>query len=100
MPNIGRKPKPRPGTRYGGGTRGGAGPPVSYGDADPALLHRVVCGVTNAGDAITFGRTSEGGAYYVGVLADGLLEKFYLDDRESLHDALLGIAEAGESLIQ
>jgi hypothetical protein len=73
---------------------------VSYGGQDPVLLRRVIAAVTGAGDAITFGRTAEGGAFYVGVLASGELEKFYLPSDEELVAELESIAEAGEALIQ
>ncbi len=100
MSNTRGKQKPATGSRYGGGVRGVPLTSVSYGDIDPSLLHRTVCAVTNAGDAITFGKTSEGGAYYVGVLAEGQLEKFYLDSLEDAQDCLRSISEAGEALIQ
>jgi hypothetical protein len=67
------------------------GPSVSYSDCDPGVLHGCIAAVTDAGDAVTFGRTSEGGAYYVGILSDGLLEKFYLGTCESLQEALRGM---------
>lgn len=85
--------------RYGGSTRGVPGPSVSYRDCPPELLHRAVTAVTGAGDAVTLGRTSEGGAYYVGVLADGQLEKFYLDSCEALEGCLQGLVDVGEALV-
>lgn len=87
------------GSRYGGSAKGSPGKSVSYGDIAPEVLHRAVVAVTSAGDAITFGRTSEGGAYYVGVLSDGQLEKWYEDGVDSVQDALVDIALAGEALI-
>ncbi len=99
MPSSRNSPKLKSGTRYGGGTHGGAGRTVSYGEIPGDLLHRVIIAVTGAGDAVTFGRTSERGAYYIGVLADGALERFYLDSCEAAQDALRDIAEAGEALI-
>ena len=64
------------------------GPAVSYGACPPDALHRCITAVTDAGDAVTFGLTSEGGAYYMGVLSEGLLEKFYLDSLQALQEAL------------
>lgn len=87
------------GSRYGGGLHGGAGHSVSYGEIPAELLHRAIVAVTGAGDAITFGRTSDRGAYYIGILADGTLERFYLDRSEDAQDALQRISEAGEALI-
>lgn len=76
------------GTKYGGGSDGAPHPPVSYSEIDAGALLGALIAITDAGDAITFGRTSEGGAYYVGVLAEGLLEKFYLGSRKDAEDAL------------
>jgi hypothetical protein len=90
----------KPGSRYGGGIHGGPRPPVSYGVVDAALLHSAITAVTNAGDAVTLGRTSEGGAYYVGVLAEGQLEKFYLDSLDDLSACLQQLVEVGNALIQ
>lgn len=73
---------------------------VSYSVFPPEVLQRCICAVTDAGDAITFGRTSEGGAYYVGVLSDGVLEKWYESGVDDMQNALVGIAEAGEALVQ
>lgn len=72
---------------------------VSYGPCPEALLHDCVVAITDAGDAVTFGRTSEGGAYYVGVLADGQLEKFYLADVDLLVECLQGLADIGHALV-
>jgi hypothetical protein len=88
------------GHRYGGTSAGVPGPAVSYRDADPQALQRTVSAVTSAGDAITFGRTSEGGAFYVGILSDGLLEKFYLGSPDELAECLESVAVAGESLVE
>ncbi len=85
--------------RYGGNAAGLPGPRVQYSEIDPKSLQRAVNAVSNAGDAITFGTTSEGGAYYVGVLSDGLLEKFYLGSVDELQECLESISLAGESLV-
>lgn len=88
-----------PGGRYGSHNQSRFGGGVSYSDADRDVLFRAVVAITGAGDAVTFGRTSDGGAYYVGTLSGGVLEKFYLDSPEALHNALSGLAETGEALI-
>lgn len=64
------------------------GKAVSYGDCDPKVLCNAVTAITSCGDAVTLGLTSEGGAYYVGVLCDGQLERFYLDSRDDLQECL------------
>ena len=87
-------------SRYGGTTRGAPGRRVSYSTVDPALVHRVVALVCDAGDAVTFGTTSEGGAYYVGVLSDGQLDKSYLDSLEALQERLTEISDIARALVQ
>lgn len=64
------------------------GASVSYSALDPKVLLSAVNAVTMAGDAITLGLTSEGGAYYVGILCDGTLERFYLDSLSALEECL------------
>ncbi len=99
MPASRNSPKLKSGSRYGGGSHGGVNHTVSYGEIPGDILHRVIIAVTGAGDAVTFGRTSERGAYYFGVLADGALERFYVDSAADAEKTLRGIAEAGEALI-
>lgn len=99
MPNSSKAARLATGHRYGSTGSGRIGRSVSYSDAAPELLQRAIVAVTTAGDAITFGRTSDGGAYYIGVLADGTLERWYLDASADLTDALEGISQAGEALI-
>jgi hypothetical protein len=65
---------------------------VSYSSIEASILHDAIVTVTDEGDAITFGRTSEGGAYYVGILSEGVLEKFYLDSSENATECLQGVA--------
>jgi hypothetical protein len=65
---------------------------VSYSEVDAGALLGALIAITDAGDAITFGRTSEGGAYYVGILAEGLLEKFYLGSCKDAEVALQRVA--------
>lgn len=79
------------GTKYGGGAHGSPNKAVSYSEVDAGALLNAIIAVTNAGDAVTLGLTSEGGAYYVGVLAEGLLEKFYLDSHGDAEECLRGL---------
>lgn len=97
MPNKQRGNGNARGSKYGGLSHGRPGRSVSYSDADNASLQDAITAVTNAGDALTFGKTSDGGAYYVGVLADGLLERFYLDSVDALTDTLVGLIAAAET---
>jgi hypothetical protein len=99
VPDNRHSPKSGSQGRYGAVFSGVSSGSVSYSEVEPTLLSRCVQAVTNAGDAITFGRTSDGGAYYVGVLADGKVDKRYLDSGESLEDLLRSLAVAAEALV-
>jgi hypothetical protein len=92
VPNTRSAAKPGRGHKYGGALGGVPGAGVSYGGVDAATLHDAITTVVDNGDAITFGRTSEGGAYYVGILCEGTLEKFYLDSGQDLESTLVAIA--------
>jgi hypothetical protein len=48
------------------------GPAVDWRDVDRDVIARAIADVVAAGDAITFSRTRDGGAYSVTVLSDGL----------------------------
>ncbi len=48
------------------------GDAVDWRDVDPGAIASAVANVVAAGDAITFSRTRDGGAYSVTVLCDGL----------------------------
>lgn len=95
-----RKAAPTRGHRYGGSAGGAIGRSVSWGDVEASVLHRAVVAVTGAGDALTFGRTSDGGGFYVGALADGQLERFYMGSVEDAVQQLAEIAAAGEALVE
>jgi hypothetical protein len=86
--------------RYGAVFSKPLGHGVSYSDVDPEVLFRCVNAVTLAGDAITFGRTSDGGAYYVGLLSGGVLHRSYLDSAGQLLARLRDISEAAEALVE
>lgn len=97
MPSRSPRSAGKPGTKYGGGTSGRPLGPVRYSEVPAELLRHAVDAVTSDGDAVTLGRTSEGGAYYVGVLSDGLLEKFYADSPDELATVLERLIEVAES---
>ena len=96
MPKAASRPTPRDGGKYYGVGHSGSGSVVSYGDADPETLRDVVRLVTDAGDAITFSKTSDGGAMSIGLIEDGLVTKVYATDSVELTDALEGICKALE----
>lgn len=57
---------------------------ISFGAIDGELLASTVQLLTDDGDAVTFGITSDGGAYMVAVLSNGKVSKSYFDSSESL----------------
>ena len=67
---------------------------VSYGQIDGNTLRECVVRVTERGDAILFGRTSDGGALSIQVLTGGKAEKFYVSDASELMELITGIIEA------
>lgn len=69
---------------------------LSYGQVEGSLLSTCVERVTDHGDAILFGRTTDGGALSVHVLAGGRAEKFYVTDASELMQLLLDLIAAVE----
>ncbi len=67
---------------------------VSYGQIEGATLRECVTRVTERGDAILFGRTSDGGALSIQILTGGKAEKFYVSDASELMELITGIIEA------
>jgi hypothetical protein len=61
---------------------------------DGDLLRECVERVTNRGDAVLFGRTSDGGALSVQILTGGKAEKFYVTDASELLELLQGLIAA------
>lgn len=71
-----------------------AGRSVSYGQVSGDLLSRCVERVTNRGDALLLGRTTDGGALSIHVLSDGVVNKFYVSDASELMELLEGLIAA------
>jgi hypothetical protein len=64
---------------------------VQLRSIDGNLLRDAMDKVVTAGDAILFGRTSDGGAFSVRVLSDGATDCFYPTDAIELSELLTGI---------
>lgn len=64
---------------------------VSYGGIDGNVLRECVELVTAHGDAILFGRTTDGGALSIQVLSGGEAAKFYVTDVSELFELLEGL---------
>lgn len=84
-------------SRYAALSRSTSGEPVSYRGVDGALLRKAVDGVTSNGDAILFGRTSDGGALCVQVISNGQSTKWYPNDASLLYELLEGLGALGEA---
>lgn len=67
---------------------------LSYGQVSGDLLSEAVQRVTERGDAILFGRTTDGGALSVHILAGGEASKFYVTDGSELMELLTGLIAA------
>lgn len=66
---------------------------VDWADVNPEKIARAVVSVVNAGDAITFARTSDGGAYSVTVLDNGRKHFHRKPTVEEIEQELTEIAE-------
>lgn len=88
MPSRKDSPAGPPGRKYTRGASSHADSGLSYSQADAALLRDVVATVTDAGDAVLFGRTSDGGALVAHFMSAGHLEKVYAASVEELDTIL------------
>ena len=67
--------------RNGGGSPQGR---ADYATATPAWVMAAIVAVTNAGGAIQFGYSRDGGVYTVVILLNGEIEKNYVKQSEGL----------------
>lgn len=71
--------------------RMGSGRVVDYGLVTPGWLVAATKAVADAGGAIQFGYSRDGGVYTVIILMDGEIEKNYVKANEGLDEFLEGI---------
>lgn len=84
-------PKP---SRYGSlGTKSNKGP-ITWASVDGPSIKRAVDAVTSCGDAITFGRTTDGGALSITILSGTERRKLYASEVDEANDTLAAIIEA------
>jgi len=72
----------------------------SWGWANPELLRNVITVWAERGGALRFGKTSDGGAYAIGVYGDGEPYTVYIEPGEDINDWLqefIGWASEGIS---
>lgn len=83
-----------PGPKYGGASNGVPREPLRWAAVNDEFVCLAIDAVVNDGDAITFGRTTDGGAYYVGCLSNGTLEKFYWNSSAVAENGLRELVKA------
>jgi len=66
---------------------------LSYGELDASTLQRAVRAITNAGGAIMFGLTSDGGAFSICVLYKEEKLKDYPNTLEGMEQMLCDLAD-------
>ena len=82
--------------RYAGFV-GGVARSVSASDCEATILRDCIGAVTDTGDAIMFGRTTDGGALSVSVYSGGRRAVAYFVDMDSLHQALVELRQSASS---
>lgn len=65
---------------------------ASWMEADPDELVRTICAASEAGGALRFGTSRDGGAYAVGVYVDDTRETLYLSPDRDVNEWLREIA--------
>lgn len=76
---------------YAGVQRVGGTGGLRFSQIDGAVLRSCVDAVVHRGDAVLFGRTSDGGALSVRVLSEGATECWYPSDASELQELLEGL---------
>jgi hypothetical protein len=70
---------------------------LSYGQVDGEALRSCLVSVVERGDAVLFGRTSDGGALSVRVLSHGQTYAFYATDASELLELLEGLTRGARA---
>lgn len=84
-----KQPRPQNGTNpYASVGRDRSAAPLSYGQVSGETLRECVVSVVDSGDAVLFGRTSDGGALSVRVLHNGATNAWYATDASELQELL------------
>lgn len=75
--------------RYAGGNASaGNGTPIGWDEVDAVTVAQFVSAVTNAGDAVILGRTTDGGALSVCILSGDDKHREYFNDPEQANRVL------------
>jgi hypothetical protein len=73
------------------GERTAVGTRVSYTDATPGWVVAAIAAVSDAGGAIQFGYSRDGGVFTIVILLDGEIEKNYVKASEGIDSFLEGV---------
>lgn len=98
VPAVRRAPQPRQNPFDGWENKSAGEGPFDMSEVDPSLVHNAIVEWTSAGFAITFGRTSDGGAMGVHLLANGRKLPTYHSTVEDLEMRLQDIITRARSL--
>lgn len=80
-------------SRYAGASRSSqASQPIGWDEVDPNAIAALVSATTNAGDALIFGRTSDGGALSLTILSGNDKHREYWNDPEAATEGLRQLA--------
>lgn len=79
--------------KYAGSNQAASsGTPIGWDEVDAVTVAAFVAAVTNAGDAVILGRTSDGGALSVCILSGDTKHREYLSDPDAAVEALKRLA--------
>lgn len=67
---------------------------ITWAQVDGPTIKRAIDAITSCGDAITFGRTSDGGALSITILSGADRPKFYASEVDEAVDMLAAAIEA------
>lgn len=80
-------------SKYAGGSKAGnSSTPIGWDEVDAVALAALVAAVTNAGDALILGRTSDGGALSLTILSGNDKHREYLSDPEKANNTIRQLA--------
>ena len=91
MSNHQRDPNTRPAGPYAGVFSSGRAGAMSISQVSSEVLSNCINTVVQRGDAILFGRTSDGGAMSIRILSDGATDIWYPADASELSELLEAI---------
>lgn len=80
------------------GLRGGRTAPADWASINAESIRRAIEAAANAGGALRFGYTADGGAYSIGIYGDGPPYTEYVKPGEPVEDILAEICELFDAI--